>query len=320
MARWGGAFSPLIIGHLLRAFDSESFRRVVRGTFLETAASWRLGFWASGLVGVVWVVLFYPFFRDRPGDTKSVNRAELDLINEGRATNAAGHEMSHAVPAGLWSSLFGSGSLWAFAALYLCVSFGWSFFASWIPRYFEDVQHKAFAKSEWMRTFPLLFGGLSCLLGGALCDWLVRRTGRKRLMRALFPVSGYVVAALAFAALRFVKTPEQAAVVFCVIASASDFGQGANWASIVDIGGRYAGIATGLINTIGNLGHFAQPVIGQWVFNTFGWNALFVVYAGAFCVAASMWVFIDPTRRFYREEAPPPVRGFEVVGAGSNRA
>jgi nitrate/nitrite transporter NarK len=143
---------------------------------------------------------------------------------------------------------------------------------------------------------------LSCLAGGALCDYLVRRTGRKRLVRAMFPVGGYTVAALAFVGLRFARTPGEAAVLCCVIASASDFGQGANWSSIVDIGGRYAGVATGLINTVGNLGHFVQPPLGQWIFHTFGWNALFVVYAAAFCVAAVLWAFIDPTRQFYREQ------------------
>jgi MFS transporter, ACS family, glucarate transporter len=317
MARWGGAFSPIIVGHMLRAFDAPAFRNLVRGTFLEHVASWRLGFWVAGLMGVVWVVAFWPFFRDRPSEKKGVNRAELDLINEGRATTAGATEESHGAPPGLWGSLFSSPSLWAIAFLYLCVSFGWSFFASWIPRYFQDVQGTKFQQSEWMRVFPLFCGGISCLFGGTLCDYLVRRTGRKRLMRALFPVCGYATAALAFIMLRFVETPAQAAIVFCIVASASDFGQGANWASIVDIGGRYAGIATGLINTIGNMGHFVQPVIGQWVFNTFGWNALFVVYACAFCVAASMWLFIDPTRRFYREGEA--VRGFEVLPAPASR-
>jgi predicted MFS family arabinose efflux permease len=52
---------------------------------------------------------------------------------------------------------------------------------------------------------------------------------------------------------------------------------------------------------VGNLGNTAQPVIGQWVFHAYGWPALFVVYAAAFLVAASMWLLIDPNRRFYED-------------------
>ena len=48
----------------------------------------------------------------------------------------------------------------------------------------------------------------------------------------------------------------------CVAGAAYDFGQAANWATIVDVGGRYAGIATGLIN-LGNIGNVIQPWLGD---------------------------------------------------------
>jgi MFS family permease len=316
MARWGGALSPIIVGAMLRAFGSQPFRDLVRGTPLEHLAPWRWGFFGSGLLGVVWVVLFWPFFRDNPSEKKGVYRAELDLINQGRAATAGGD--SHAAAPGLFKQLFASTPLRAMALLYLFVSFGWSFFASWIPVFFQQAHGVEFKRSEWMTALPLLLGGISCVAGGTLCDYLVRRTGRKHAYRALFPVSGYLVAATALVCVRFVHTPAQATALLCVAAVASDWGQGSNWATIVDIGGRYAGIAAGLINTVGNLGHFLQPPIGEAVARHLGWNALFLVYACFYCAAACLWYFIDPTRRFYREapadQAPEP-RALEGVGA-----
>jgi sugar phosphate permease len=85
----------------------------------------------------------------------------------------------------------------------------------------------------------------------------------------------------------------------CVAAAAFDLGQAANWASIVDIGGRNAGVAMGFINTVGCLAHAAQPYIGSRVFNTFGWDVLFGVYAAAFLLAMTTWTIINPTRTFY---------------------
>ena len=35
------------------------------------------------------------------------------------------------------------------------------------------------------------------------------------------------------------------------------------------------------------------------MFHTFGWNALFGVYAVAFLLAMTTWAIIDPTRTFY---------------------
>jgi nitrate/nitrite transporter NarK len=134
-----------------------------------------------------------------------------------------------------------------------------------------------------------------------LCDWLVRKTGRRRLCRALFPVLGYATAAAAMQGMRFVETPTQAAALLCLVAVGADFGQAANWATIVDIGGRYAGMATGFINMIGNLGSSVGPVISAGIFKYYGWPALFAVYSGTFLLAAAMWIFINPARKFYHE-------------------
>jgi ACS family glucarate transporter-like MFS transporter len=304
-ARWGGAFSPVLFGKMLRGFNSESFRHVVSGTFLEHLPAWRMGFWASGILGAMWVLAFWPWFRDNPAHKRSVSAAELALIQSGRAH--ADQTASHARIPGLFRALISSPSLWALAILYTCVSFGWSFFVSWVPRFFKDVHHVKFEDSEWLTAWPLFFGGVSCLLGGLLSDLFIRATGRRRLGRAIFPVTGYLLAVIAMLAVRFAHTPGQASILLCLAAAALDFGQGANWASIVDIGGRYAGTATGFINTIGNLGgNFLQPIIGAWIFNHLGWDALFATYAATSLAAAGLWIFINPTRRFYPEPAREP--------------
>jgi hypothetical protein len=48
-----------------------------------------------------------------------------------------------------------------------------------------------------------------------------------------------------------------------------------------------------------SLGNAVQPSVGVFVFNTFGWNTLFGVYAVAFFLAMTTWTIINPTRRFY---------------------
>jgi len=62
----------------------------------------------------------------------------------------------------------------------------------------------------------------------------------------------------------------------------------------------------GFINMLGNLSNAAQPVTGAWVFNRYGWEALFTVYVGMFLLAATMWLFIDPRRTFHPESKPKP--------------
>ncbi len=298
-ARWGGAFSPFLFAGVLRLIGTESESRgVLVVPWLGGIAAWRVGFAVAGLAGVVWCLAFLPWFRDDPAEQPSVNGAELALIRSGQA---AGEEAGHGhIAPGMWRALLSSRSLWALAAVYFFGSFGWSFFVSWMPDYLERIHGVKYDVSESLWKQPLLYGGVSCLVGGVLSDRLVRATGRKWLGRALFPVGGLIVAATAIYSVRFVSDPDHAVVLMCLAGAAYDFGQGANWASIVDIGGRYAGSATGFINLVGNMGNAVQPFIGAWIFGRFGWNALFAVYAGVFLVAAAMWLFIDPRRSFYQ--------------------
>ena len=119
--------------------------------------------------------------------------------------------------------------------------------------------------------------------------------------RDIFPVTGCLTAAAATLAIPQVSTQRDATILMCIAAAAFDFGQGANWATLVDIGGRYAGISTGFINMVGNFGHAVQPYVGALIFPVFGWGALFGAYAVAYVIAMSMWLYINPTRTFYEK-------------------
>jgi MFS family permease len=301
LARWGGAFSPLLFGAMLRLFGSLGFREFLVSVGLPgDIAAWRISFWAAGLIGVVWCVAFYSWFRDDPADVPSVNDAELRLIKGGGSAPAQSHHM----PRRAWRALLRCRSLWAMGCLYIFASFGWSFFVSWMPRFLEETYHVTYdPKSELLSGLPLFFGGISCLVGGALSDALVRRTGRKWLGRAVFPITGYSIAAVAMFCLRFADNADQAIILMCLAGAGNDFGQGANWATIVDLGGNYAGTAAGFINMVGNAGNYLQPFLGAIIFRLWGWEALMTVYTATFLCAATLWFCIDPERPFYAEAA-----------------
>lgn len=297
LARWGGAFSPMIFGAMLRFFDASAFRNLMSSIGLSSnIAAWRMAFLAAGMIGAVWCVAFYWWFRDDPAQSPAVNDAELAVIRADQPRTAEKHSM----PPVVWRALLTCPSLWAMGMLYVFGSFGWNFFMSWMPRYLKDVHQVTFEKSEVMTGAPLFFGGITCLIGGVLSDYLVRRTGNKWLGRVVFPMAGYTTAAVSMFCVRYAQTPQQAAFLMCLAGAGNDFGQGANWATIVDIGGRYAGTAAGFINMVGNAGNYLQPRVGEWIFRTQGWNVLMTTYAAFFFAAAAMWLFINPNRTFYQ--------------------
>lgn len=296
-ARFGAAFAPIIFGTMTRGIESmqAGLGESSMASWIGAIPSWRIAFFISGALGVVWCLSFYPWFRDEPADKETVSIEELHYIEANRGRM----EASHTGDARIWGQLLSSPSVWAMAMYYACGSFAWSFFVSWMPKYMEQVQNVTFEKSEWSSAFPFLCGGIACLVGGIVSDAVVKRTGWRRLGRAIFPMTGCLLAAAAMLAIPHAKTALSATILMCVASAAFDFGQAANWASIVDIGGRNAGIATGFINMVGCLGNAVQPYVGAKVFGAYGWDALFGVYAVAFLLAMTMWLVINPTRPFY---------------------
>ena len=306
VARWGGALAPLLFGCLLRWVDSHGFRSFV--THLPAVheaahlAAWRLGFWICGIAGILWAALFYPWFRDDPARMRAVNAAELELIRGG-APEVPAARGKPAPDGRVWKRLFSSPSLWALSMVYVFGSFGWSFFASWMPRFLLERHHVDYEHSEWMSALPMICGGLACLAGGWMSDVIIRMTGSPWIGRAIFPMVGRSISALSVLAVTRAHTPAQAVVLMCVTLATYDLGQGANWAAIIDIGGKYSGTAAGFINMVGNLGgNVVQPIVAPLIFTHFGWGTMFAVYAGTYAMSAVMWLFVQPGKKFYEDQ------------------
>ena len=66
-SRWGGAFTPLLV------------------VYMYNFMTWRQTFEFFGALGVVWALVFFWWYRDNPKDHKSVNSAELALLERGRS-------------------------------------------------------------------------------------------------------------------------------------------------------------------------------------------------------------------------------------------
>src|SRR5947209_6607052 len=159
-ARWGGAFTPLLVA------------------FVLSKVNWHWAFTLFGLIGVVWAVIFYRWFRDRPSEHPSVNAGELAIL-DGAEANAPSHA---AIP---WGRLMRSGTVWLLWLQYFCMSYGWYFYITWLPTYLRDARHVSLEKSALLAGMPLFFGGVGCFVGGWVARWLARDTGDARRARRL---------------------------------------------------------------------------------------------------------------------------------------
>lgn len=297
--RFAGGVTPLIVLALL--FDS--------GTAIP---HWRHTFWIFGILGVVWCVLFWWWFRDRPEQKPTVNAAELDLIRGDSHDQEAAH--AH-VP---WGKLLSSANLWTLCMMYFFAAYGWYFNITYLPGFLKD-QFKFSTGARWSAEFwkfsfmagaPLLFGSLACLVGGMLTDSFIRRTGDRKWGRRLFGVIGHGVCSACYFLSILIEEPWLfiAAITFATFCN--DLTMGSAWASCLDIGRRYAGIVAGCMNTVGNLGGAAAGYLTGWVLDLYptnhhlAWKINFGIFGTVYLLAMLLWLRFDSTKPVAERDYP----------------
>jgi len=287
-ARWGGAFTPLLVVWVFAFMD------------------WRSAFVLFGTLGVVWAVIFYFWFRDRPREHKGVNAAELELLRENE-TNLASH--AH-MP---WGKLVASPTVWLLWGQYFCISYGWYFYITWLPTYLQEERGVALGKSAFLAGLPLFFGGIGCLLAGFLLGWLVRHSVSVTFARRLLGFVGCTAASGLLLWSAYIKDPQLAMISMGLAGFANDLTLPGAWSACMDVGGRFAGTLSSSMNMMGNFGGMAGPVVvGHVLGFTHNWQITFWISSAIYFLGGLCWLFIDPVTPLEGAvvaEGPVPARG-----------
>lgn len=291
-ARWGGAFTPLLVGWML---SKDHLGLHYRWTFL-----------LFGVLGIVWAIAFWRWFRDNPRHHRGVNDAELAIIGD-----SADREVGHGrVPWGLFLS---SGSVWLLWLQYFCQNFSWYFYITWMPTFLEETFPRFTDLQKALAgCVPLFFGGIGSFVSGSLAAWLARRLGgtaRARRTLGCVGLCGAAVMLLVSVALqqRAAGTGAAAFGVAALLAMGlasfgNDLSMPGSWGACMDIGGRHTGSLAGSMNMMGNFGGALSPVVVPWLLARLAtggsdganWTPAFLLFAAVYAVGGVAWLFIDP--------------------------
>jgi MFS transporter, ACS family, glucarate transporter len=253
---------------------------------------WRTSFVLFGMVGVVWAAAWFAWYRDRPEDHRSVNAEELAWIRQDRreAESLANRERTP------WGALLRSRNLYAICSMYFAFSYGLYFYFTWLPTFLIKELGLPPGTSRVLASLPFVLAGVADLAGGWLTDYLSRTRGL-RVGRCYLGFTAFLTcAALVFASTLPVPPIAKAVLLAFALASA-DLALGASWAVPIDIAPDHAGVITGCMNTLGNLGGLVGPVVVGVAVDRWGsWTFPFYVTAIVYACGALAWLAIDPTR------------------------
>jgi MFS transporter, ACS family, glucarate transporter len=260
--RWGGALAPPVAYFVIYHFG------------------WRLGFVALALIGVAWVAAFLPWFRNDPAQHKSVNAAELALLEGGRELVL--HERGIA-----WYRLLLQQDIFFLGLQYFGFSYTWYFYVTWLPTWLQQSRGLAPGVAATYAMVPLAFGGLGSIVSGFLPLAIPRKW---------IAVGGFFATAILIATIANMQGVALPMMLMGVASFTSDLTMPISWNTCVEIGKEYTATVSSTMNMLGNFAGFVAPTVFGLILQgtNNNWSMVMYTMAGAAVVSGGCWFFLEP--------------------------
>ena len=264
-------------------------------------AGWRAAFWICGAFSFLWVIVWWWYFRDDPREHPSITEAEVAVLSP-----MAKMSRKSRTPFAALAKRIGS-----VTAVDFC--YGWMLwvFISWIPLYFMNKHHLNLKSSALLAGLTFFAGVVGDTIGGTFSDWILVRTGNKRLARNAFIAVSMLLAGAFLYATMMTNDVTLVAIFLGASFFFLEFIVGTIWAIPMDITREYAGIAGGMMNFGFGLAGIISPVVFGFVIDRTGnWDIPFGCSVAICVVGAVLTVFMHPERPFV-----PPKSAIETQEA-----
>ena len=261
---------------------------------LIIATSWRWSFVILGFISVIWVFVWYWYFRDEPKDHPAITPEELAVLPPARVAVTRQN-----VP---WGPLIRR--MWPVTLTYFC--YGWCLwlYLNWIPLFFRNNHGLDIGESAIFSAGVFFAGVIGDTVGGILSDDILRRTGNLRLARLSVTVLGFVGALVSLMPLLYFQ---DVTIVALSLSGGFFFAElviGPMWAIPMDIAPKYSGTASGLMNSGSAFAAIASPLAAGYIIDVTGnWELPFFVLMGLLTVGAFSAFLMHPETPF---EEPAP--------------
>ena len=173
------------------------------------------------------------------------------------------------------------------------------FFVTWFPTFLRETRGVSLMQSGLLTTYAGVAAMLGVVCGGYASDWLLARTGSKRIARQGLAATGMAACAVLIVASSFVSDVNAAIALISVGAFIACFGGVAGYTVAIDFGGERVGMVFGAMNMSGAFGAMLFPVTVGWLVSATGtWNAALYTFAALMAIDAVLWALLNPRGTF----------------------
>jgi MFS transporter, ACS family, D-galactonate transporter len=250
---------------------------------------WRALLIGVGITGILFGFVWLRFYSEP--DAGRANAAELNHIRAGGGLASGSTSVGFS-----WKRigfLLGKRQILGASIGQFCGNATLVFFVTWFPSYLAGELKMGWLKAGFFAMMPFIAASIGVLFGGALSDFLLRRTGSANIARKL-----PVIAGLCLAATSVLATVAGSNALVIMVLSIAFFGQGMvnlGWTLISDVAPRQLiGLTGGVFNFFANVASIVTPiVIGYTVAASGGSFRLALTFISALAIIGVLvYVFV----------------------------
>lgn len=248
---------------------------------------WRGAFVALGCVSLVWVAVWWRYFRDDPRTHEGVTPAQIAALPP-----YAGPR--HRTPVPWWPLMR---RIMPVTLVFFCHAWTLWLYLSWLPSFFVGEYGIALKHSALFTSGVFLAGVIGDTAGGMLTDAIYRRTGNLNRARRNVIVAGFLGSLVFISAVFFVRNPGVIAVCLAAALFCLESTEGPIWAVPMDIAPAFAGVASGFVSTAAGLAAIVSPLAFGLVSDLTGSYRLpFIMSMGLLVAGIALAFWIRPDR------------------------
>lgn len=253
--------------------------------WLMEAYGWRGALLLTAPTALGVAALFHWYVTDDPKDHPHISDAELKLIKSDRPPAEEGPKK------GAWKLALKNRNVLLITLSYFCMNYVFYLFFNWFFFYMVDVKQFSATDAGKLTAALWILGAIGATAGGFVCDSLVRRIGVRRGPKYL-TMTGLILSAVFLYVGAMSGNVTVAVIALCLCFACNQITEAPIWVATMAVSGRHAPIATGVLNTGGNLTGVVGGMLVPVTAKLLGWPAAMITGSLFAVIGASLWIFV----------------------------